>query len=100
MAKQHYYFQCSNKYKNDIKNTWKTISGIICKSKPNAYPDFFIENGRKLYDKKIIANKFNSYFTDIGPNLAEQIPQTKNLITSWKINLLVSSVLKKLMNQL
>ena len=78
IAKQHYYFKCFDKYKNDIKSTWKSISGIIYKSKPNTYPDFFIENGRKLYDKKIIANKFNSYFTDIGPNLAEQISTTSD----------------------
>ena len=51
IAKQHYYFKCFDKYKNDIKNTRKTISGIMCKSKPNTYPDFFIENGRKLYAK-------------------------------------------------
>ena len=71
-------FKCFDKYKNDIKNTWKTISGIICKSKPNTYPDFFIENDRKLYDEKIIANKFNSYSTDIGPNLAERISTTSD----------------------
>ena len=70
--------------KNDIKNTWTTISGIICKSKPNTYPYFFIENGRKLYDKKIIANKFNSYFTDTGPNQLISTTSDKELTSFLK----------------
>ena len=31
------------------------------------YPEFFEIDGNKVYDKKAIANKFNSYFTNIGP---------------------------------
>ena len=37
------------------------------------YPEFFEIDGNKVYDKKEIANKFNSYFTNIGPKLAHDI---------------------------
>ena len=37
------------------------------------YPEFFEIDGNKVYDKKEIANKFNSYFTNIGPQLARDI---------------------------
>ena len=37
------------------------------------YPEFFEKDGNKVYDKKEIANTFNSYFTNIGPQLARDI---------------------------
>ena len=33
IAKQNYFETCFNKFKSDIKNTWKTINEIICKDK-------------------------------------------------------------------
>ena len=38
-----------------------------------AHPDFFEINGVKIMDKIEIANKFNQYFTNIGPDLANNI---------------------------
>ena len=73
-AKKSYYTSCFTKYKNDIKNTWVTINGIINKStKSHSIPDFFIHNNEIITDKQIIANRFNSFFTNIGPELAQNI---------------------------
>ena len=50
------------------------INGIINKStKSHSIPDFFIHNNEIITDKQIIANRFNSFFTNIGPQLAQNI---------------------------
>ena len=36
-------------------------------------PDYFKFDGKKIYDKRETANKFNSFFTNIGPSLANNI---------------------------
>ena len=57
-----------------LKKTWATISNIMNKKvNKSEYPEFFEIDGNKVYDKKEIANKFNSYFTNIGPKLAHDI---------------------------
>ena len=74
IAKNIYYSSCFQRYKNDIKKTWATISNIMNKKvNKSEYPEFFEIDGNKVYDKKEIANKFNSYFTNIGPKLAHDI---------------------------
>ena len=74
IAKINYYSSCFNKYKNDIKKTWQTISDIMNRKHTNTtYPEFFEINGVKIMDKIEIANKFNQYFTNIGPDLANNV---------------------------
>ena len=41
-------------------------------------PEYFEQNGIKIYDKRDIANGFNQYFTSIGPKLAEDIQNVTN----------------------
>ena len=79
-AKHLYYTSCFTKYKNDIKNTWKTINGIINKSNDShSIPDFFIDNNEIITDKQIIANRFNSFFTNIGPEIALNIEDNSKI---------------------
>lgn len=76
-AKKMYYHQTLDKYKSDIKKTWSTIKEILNKSpKRDPFPNSFIINGNAVNDQSIIANEFNKYFTNIGPNLASQIKST------------------------
>ena len=35
----------------------------------------FLVDGKIIQDKKMIADKFNDYFTNIGPELAKEIPE-------------------------
>ena len=37
------------------------------------YPRFFTDKGQQIIGDKNIADKFNEYFTQIGPNLANSI---------------------------
>ena len=74
IAKQIYFETCFNKFQSDIKNTWKTINEIICKDKTKkTLPKYFKEAESIIVDEVDIANKFNTFFTEIGINLASNI---------------------------
>ena len=62
------------KYKYDIKNTWKTISEVLSKAKreKNTIEEIIV-NGNSVKSEQNIANEFNIFSTNIGPNLANNI---------------------------
>ena len=67
-------------YKNDIKNTWKTLKDVIGKTKINENPlpkKIALEN-KEITDKKTVAEKFNKFYVNVGPNLASKIPQNNS----------------------
>ena len=67
------------KYKNDIRNTWKTINSIIGKQndKPNMAQRFKI-NDNLVSESKQITNKFcEVFFTNIVHDYASKIPKSK-----------------------
>ena len=73
-AKKLYYESCFNRYKNDIKNTWCTINKILNRNKQvKSFPQFFREDGIIIDSKLEIANRFNKFFINIGPKLAQNI---------------------------
>ena len=43
----------------------------------------FMLNGQFVTDKTIISNSFNSFFVNIGPNLASKIPQSNKPCTKY-----------------
>ena len=69
-----YYESIFVKYKHDIKETWKTISEVLCKSnKTKSAFDEIIANGKNIHDHKEIADRFNNIFVNVGPTLASKI---------------------------
>ena len=71
--KQHYTHEFA-KYKNDIRKTWDTLKDIMNKKKSKVeFPTYFLNNGKYVCGAKNIADKFNEYFTEIGPSLASEI---------------------------
>ena len=73
-AKQQYLAFTFDKYKSDIRNTWKTINGILSKKgNKNASPTSLNVNGIEITNTLEIANMFNTYFTNIGNDLANKI---------------------------
>ena len=73
-AKKLYYNKCFHKFKSDVKNTWSTINDIIGKTKKTSdFPKYFLINGQQIDDDYKIANEFNKFFINVGPNLAESI---------------------------
>ena len=68
----------SNQFANfngDIKKTWQNIKVLLNKNQPPAsYPKVFVnDEGEEISDPQKIADGFNNFFTDIGPNLAKNI---------------------------
>jgi hypothetical protein len=57
-----------------MKKTWQTLNNILGRNKVTKPPSHFIDNnGSEITDHKTIANKFNDFFTNIGPSLAKKI---------------------------
>ena len=61
------------KSKNDSKKTWKQINDLIYNRNQNKLNNYFKGNDSILTDHTDIANNGNSYFMNIGLNLANKI---------------------------
>lgn len=60
--------------KSDIKQTWKNINSILNRSQnKNEFPNKFKHNNTLITEPNQIANLFNTHYTHIGPNLANDI---------------------------
>ena len=79
LAEIMYYEKIFKRYENDIKNTWKTINGILDKTKKKkSFPSIFMDNEEIITDKIDIVNRFNKFYAEIGPQLAKKIIMPKN----------------------
>ena len=80
-AKDKYYNQYFQLYKENLKETWKLIGTIIkrkAKVKTNC-SSRIIRNGKIYTNELDIANQFNQHFTTTGPTLASAINPTMYL---------------------
>ena len=77
-AQALYYAEKFSQSRSDLKETWKLIREVSCSKKRqrDKIPDYFRHKGNILRDPKTIADEFNKYFAEIGPNLAEKVPQS------------------------
>ena len=73
-AKKEFYHNEFNKHKSDIRKTWDTLKEIINKKTfKSDLPSSFVHEGVEVMGLKNVADKFNEYFTEIGPKLAKSI---------------------------
>ena len=71
----HYeHLLCENK--QNSKKLWSILKDVINKKKSHSVPKQFNINNLSETDPHVISNKFNLYFTNIGNDLAKQIPTT------------------------
>ena len=72
--KKVHFSNLITQYKYNIKKTWALIREAIGKEemKQNFPKNICIRN-KEITDLKTIAEKFNKFFTEIGPNLAKDI---------------------------
>ena len=62
-----------------MKNTWKLLNEVINrKMKQRNFISHFNYNNNEIYDKQEIANGFNDFFVNIGPELANKIVIPEN----------------------
>ena len=68
-----YYQHQFDQYKNNIKKTWGVKELVNRRPMTNILPQYFIVDREILRDKHVIANRVNTFFTNICPKLASQI---------------------------
>ena len=84
-AKQIYFESCFNRFKNDIRNTWKTINDFLSKTKAqNKFPTIFKKN--------IIIYYF--FLTNIAQTIANDIKYDGNKNYSYYLNKHIDTVFK------
>lgn len=74
--KLQYYKGKFEKSYNNPKATWKNINEIITNGNKNKDSTFFDKNMNDL-QKKMKLNKFNSFYSNIGKQLADKIESTQ-----------------------
>ena len=75
-----------------MRNTWKTINEILTKNQTNhKLPTVFKENGTDITDNINIANKFNTFFTNVGQKIAKDIQYDGNKNYSYYLNKQINS---------
>ena len=84
-AKKKYYSEKISKYKHDSKKTWSIMKELIgkIKFKSSNLPRRITVNEVDIFDKRKIANEFNSFFTNIGSKLASKIPNASTTFESY-----------------
>ena len=87
-----YYSEQLETNKHDIAKSWKIIKDITGLSSSKSTNVFFNINGITVSDKTIIAQEFNNFFVNIGPELANSITSTVNPL-SYVNNVMYSIVI-------
>ena len=65
-------------HQNDVKQSWVLIKETLQQKKKQELPSEFIWNDRLITDLDENANKFNTYFINIGHSLSKQIHATRS----------------------
>ena len=84
-SKKNYYLELIDSQKYNIKKTWDVMKEIIGNKRvTNApRPNFIAVKNREIFDKKEIAETFNNYFVNIGPNLAASLLENKTTFQNY-----------------
>ena len=77
-AKRQYYINILGHNQHNLKKVWQIINSFIGKDKYSHYPDHININGLEIQDESYIANSFNNFFVNVGPQLAAKIPLSTN----------------------
>ena len=70
-AKSNYFKSKIKDNTNSSQNTWNVINSLLGRQGHVEMPDTFVEGDETISDPHEIANRFNNYFANIGPSLAE-----------------------------
>ena len=74
---QDYYSNEFAKYNHDIKKTWQLIKSIVNTENKDTIIKEILINGKKIEDSELIADIFNTHFTNLPKSLAQNIPLSK-----------------------
>ena len=75
-SKKQYFTEKLNENRNNLKQTWNILNSVLGRNRPTKPHTSFTINGSEISDPTSIADGFNDFFVNIGPNLADKIPNT------------------------
>ena len=77
-TKKNHYQDLFEKTKTDLSKTWEAIRSIVnVRRKSKRTPCSLKHKGALLFNPVKIAETFNFFFTNIGPNIAKRILKGK-----------------------
>ena len=78
-AERKHFHDILLEHKSNLKKSWQVIKAVINKRKYTPVNSKFKVNGTTTNDGNVIANKFNTFFVNVGTVLAKSItPTDKN----------------------
>ena len=77
LAKQNYFSLQFVKHKFDVKSTWKVINEALKLKSNTDPPKQIVVDGNKTDDPATMAESFNNFFVNLGPDLANKIPDSQ-----------------------
>ena len=78
-AERKHFHDVLLEHKSNLKKSWQVIKTVIDKTKYTPVNTEFKVNGATTNDRNVIANKFNTFFVNVGTVLANSIaPTDKN----------------------
>ena len=86
LAEQQHYDNLLKENKNNLKSSWRIMKDIISKNKSTSpCSRFYVNDSTNITnDKKKIVENFNSFFINVGPNLAKKFhPLHNRRQVSW-----------------
>ena len=83
--KRIYYSSKILEFKTNTKKTWGVMKEIIGKARntESSLPIKLVIEKKEVTEIKDIAEKFNNFFTNVGPNIAKKVPNSSNSFTSF-----------------
>ena len=82
MGKSEYYRKKTAQQNKNPKEAWKTINDLLGRSSNDTTINELSIDGSNITSTQEMANGFNEYFTNIGPNLASSIDDSN---TSFRL---------------
>ena len=79
-----YYEALLYTFKSDVSKTWRVLKSVVGKmNDKSGVSDCFSVNNTKVTNPKYISEGLCSYFTNVGRDLASQIPDPKKPYTTF-----------------
>ena len=91
-AERSHYETLFNETKDNLKKSWRILKQLINKKKDTSSCSKFLVNQETTTDKNKIAKGFNQYFINIGPTLANKIPQDNKCPMTYMDNRVLESM--------
>ena len=84
-SKKNFYSEKLRKFKGDARKTWGVMKEILgkCNTKPSTLRTKITVNKTDIFDAAKIADEFNKFFTNIGTDLANKIPNASKPFDSY-----------------